>query len=154
MTGMPQLSDAHRQLAKIVGDWRGEEKLHPSPWDPVGGMADARVQNRLALGGFVVVQDYEQKRGGQVTFEGHAVFRYDAQAQCYVSHWFDSMAMQPNEFRGQFVNDVMTLNMQGPMGHNRTVFDFSKPGQYTFKMEVSPDGQHWHPFMEGKYARK
>ena len=64
---MPKPGPAQQQLARLAGNWSGEEKLLPSPWDPKGGIATGKAANRLALDGWIVVQDYEQARGGQVT---------------------------------------------------------------------------------------
>jgi hypothetical protein len=151
---MPKLSDAHRKLDKIVGTWLGEEKIYPSPFDPQGGMAVARVCNKSALDGFAVVQDYEQVRGATVNFRGHCVFRYDGFQNCYFMHWFDSMGMPPSDFKGSFDNDVLIATAQNPQGYMRATFDFREPGRYTFRMDVSPDGNQWFPFMEGKYAKQ
>lgn len=148
---MPQLTEPHRRLAVLVGSWRGEETLQPSPWDPKGGTAIGEVRNSLALDGFAVVQDYAQARGGQVTFRGHGVFRWDQEAQEYVLHWFDSMGQAPTEFRGTFVDGVLTLSSAQPHGMTRAAFDFRRSGQYEYRMEVSPDGHTWHPFMTGTY---
>jgi hypothetical protein len=150
---MPKLSDAHRQLERFVGNWTGEEKIAPSPWDPQGGSAIGRVNNRLALDGFVVVQDYEQERNGAVTFRGHGVFSYDPNQDCYLMHWWDSMGMPPNVFKGNFDGQVATLVCEdGPM-KSRATFDLGD-NNYSFRMEVSQDGANWMTFMEGTYARQ
>jgi len=151
---MPKPTQAHQKLQRIVGSWSGEERMHPSPWDPKGGTALARVHNRSALDGFVVVQEYEQERNGAVTFRGLGVFSWVADQQCYALHWFDSMGMPPNLFQGNFEGDVLSMTSQSPQGHNRAVFDFREQGVYRFQMDVSPDGQQWHTFMEGAYTRK
>ena len=151
---MPKPTAAHRQLEKMVGRWTGEEKLFPSPWDPQGGTAIARLENRFALDGFAVVQDYEQERDGKINFRGHGVIRWDATQQCYEMYWFDSMGMPPNVFRGNFDGEVLTLIGKDLQGHSRTVFDLNKKTQYTFRMEVSPDGNQWFTFMEGNYTRE
>lgn len=150
---MPKPTEAHKKLEMLVGSWSGEEKLQPSPWDPQGGTAVGTVENRAALGGFAVVQDYRQERGGRVTFEGHGVFRYEPMAGVYEMWWFDSMGMPPTCFRGGFEGNVLMVAAQGPQGWSRAVFDFGKKGSYTFRMEVSPDGAQWFGFMEGRYAR-
>jgi len=80
---MPQPTAAHHRLEKLVGRWSGEERIHPSPFDPAGGIAVARAENRLALDGFAVVQDYEQERNGKISFRGHGVLRWEAHQQCY-----------------------------------------------------------------------
>jgi len=151
---MPKTTEAHRRLEKLVGDWVGEETVHPSPFDPKGGPAVGRVSNRLALEGFAVVQDYEQERNGAITFRGHGVFRFDAAEAVYTLHWFDSMGMAPNLFRGSFENEVLSLTCREAEGHSRGIFDFREPGHYSFQMEVSPDGKQWFPSLEGRYARR
>jgi hypothetical protein len=152
---MPQPTDAHRRLDTLVGRWRGEERMLPSPWDPKGGTAVGRVRNLAALDGFAVVQDYEQERGGgAVTFRGHGVFRWDVTANEYVLHWFDSLGLDPNEFRGTFDGDVLTLVSRGAQGLTRAVFDFGERGRYSYRMDVSGDGAQWAPMMTGEYARE
>jgi hypothetical protein len=128
--------------------------MHPSPWDPTGGVAIGRVRNVSALDGFVVVQDYEQERDGQVTFRGHGVFWWDSTAQTYVLHWFDSMGQPPNEFRGAFEGDVLTLVSHTSLGQARATWDYSQPGRCVHLFEVSGDGVQWQPFMEGSYTRE
>lgn len=148
---MPKLTAAHRQLERLIGRWAGEEKIHPSPFDAQGGKAIACLENRLALDGFAVVQDYEQEKNGAVVFRGHGVFRWEAMQQCYEMHWFDSMGLAPTVFRGNFTGEVLKLTSQSPQGYSRATFDFGTKGHYEFLMEVSPDGQQWFPFMEGRY---
>ncbi len=150
---MPKPTDAHKKLARLVGTWTGEEKMHPSPWDPKGGTAMGKITNRLALGGFAVIQEYRQERGGQTTFEGHGVFSYDAARQDYLLHWFDSMGTPPNEFRGRFEGQVLTLFSESPQGRSRAIFDLGGDGTYTFKMDMSPDGRQWQTLMEGGYRK-
>jgi hypothetical protein len=150
---MPKPSAAHRELERLVGDWTGTEHMYPSPWNPAGGDALARITNRLAVDGFNVVQEYEQETAGIVTFRGHGVFSWDAGQTCYVLHWFDSMGMPPNVFRGNFAGDVLTVSTTWPQGLGRAVFDLSREGHYTFRMEASEDGKQWAPLMEGQYQR-
>jgi hypothetical protein len=82
------------------------------------------------------------------------VFRWDPTQQCYFLHWFDSMGFPPNDFRGQFEGDVLTLVFQGSMGHHRAIFDLREPDRYAFRMDVSSDGNQWFPFMEVPAMRK
>lgn len=151
---MPKPSDAHQKLTRLVGRWRGEERLFPTPWDPKGGIAIGRVENRTALDGFVVVQDYEQAREGTVNFRGHGVFSWDDPQQCYKMHWFDSMGMPASEYKGTLNDNILTLTSKNPQGLNRAIFNLQQEGKYKFLMEVSPDGQQWFPFMEGHYSRE
>lgn len=151
---MPRPTDAHRRLEQFAGHWVGEEIMHPSPWDPEGGKAEGHMQSRRALDGFAAIDDYEQRRGGQVTFRGHGVHSYDTQQQCYVLHWWDSMGMPANVFRGNFTGDVLTMTCVDAQGHSRMTYDLSQPGQLRSKLEMSPDGKEWKVFMESSYRRR
>jgi hypothetical protein len=150
---MPTPAAAHQELERFVGTWRGEEQIFPSPFDPAGGTAIGRVRNVRALDGFAVVQDYEQERGGAVNFRGHGVFRYDPGQSRYEVHWFDSFGANANIMTGQFKGAVLTL--ENTTGHRmRANWDFGTPGRYAYRMEISPDGTNWMPFMAGTYVRE
>lgn len=150
---IPKPGAAHTRLHALAGLWSGEERLHPAPWDPAGGMANAVVRNRVVLDGFAVVQEYEQYRDGNRTFSGHGLFWWDGAANQYVMTWFDSMMGVPAEFRGGFEGDVLRLMNTMPQGGVvRCSFDCGVRGEYVFTMEVSQDGQAWSPSMEGAYS--
>lgn len=151
---MPKPSAAHKKLHKLEGTWSGDEQHSPSPFDPKGGSAKAKVKNKIALDGFAVVQEYEQKRGGKPTFSGHAIFRYDAEAAEYQMLWMDSMGGPANTFRGTFDGKVMSLSSESGQGKMRCIFEFPKKDAYVFTMDVSMDGTEWMPFMTGKYKKK
>ena len=152
---MPRPTEHHDKLKRLVGTWTGTETMYPSPWDPNGGEADAKVDNRLALDGFNVVQDYEQSRGGQVTFKGHGVMGYDVHRGVHYMLWFDSMGTPPNEFTGGFEGDSFHLANENPAGKSRSTFDLSGPEDtYSFKMEFCPHGGEWAPLMEGSYRKQ
>jgi hypothetical protein len=151
---MPQPTAAHRQLAALVGDWVGEEKMFPSPGDPKGGTATGRVHNRLALDGLVVVQDYEQERGGAVNFRGHGIFAWDAEQQRHMLYWFDSVAQTPNLFQGNFEGNALVVTSASTQGHVKATFELLPPDRYRYRMDVSGDGQSWAPMMEGHYRRQ
>ncbi len=152
---MPRPTEQHDRLKRLVGTWIGTETMYPSPWDPNGGVSDARIENRAALDGFNVVQDYEQSRDGKVTFRGHGVMGFNAHADQYYMHWFDSMGTPPNEFVGAWEGDELELTNENPMGKSRTVFDLSGPeNAYAFKMEFCPHGGEWAPLMSGTYRKQ
>jgi hypothetical protein len=151
---MAKPTDDHRKLEKLIGSWVGEEHIHPSPSDPRGGVAVGRVLNRLALGGLIVVQEYEQERNGSISARGHGVFSWDPTQHCYALHWFDSWGLKPSEFHGDFQGPVLTLISKEKHGLSRAVFSFLVDGSYTFKMDVSKDGNHWYTCTEGHYLRQ
>jgi hypothetical protein len=151
---MPQLTDHHKKLEKLVGRWHGTETMHPSQWDPQGGTATGRNDSRLALKGFAVITDYEQERDGAITFSGHGVMTYDTNKACYVLHWFDSIGSPPEVFKGNFDGDVLTMSHGGPGMHARLTYDFSREGILHSRMEMSQDGAEWATFFECDYERQ
>ena len=154
MNEMPKPGPIHKKLEAFAGTWSGEEKMHPSQWDPKGGMAQATMTSRVACDGFYVVGDYEQKRNGAVTFRGHSVFGVDGKTQEVVLHWFDSMGMGDDVFRGKFQGDTLTLTSQSQMGHHRMMYDFSEEGTMRSKMDMSSDKKQWNTVFEGVYHHK
>jgi hypothetical protein len=151
---MPTPTEAHKRLERLAGRWSGEERMTPMPFDPEGGVAHGRVDNRVALDGFAVVQDYEQKRRGTVTYRGHGVYRWDADKDEYVLYWYDSMGGPPTEYRGPFEGDTLTLIGKTVYGFNRAVVDLSEPDRYSFHADASPDGETWETFLEARYTRE
>jgi hypothetical protein len=151
---MPKPGDAHKRLEALVGEWTGPETMHPAPWDPAGGAATGEVVNSWILDGFAVMQQYAQIRNGTRNFSGHGVFWYDPAADQYGMTWWDSMGGSASHFRGRFDGDRLVLLSDMPQGgFCRSVFDIGTPGRYSFLMEVSPDGEHWAPAMEGTYEK-
>ena len=150
---MPKPGEHHEKLKKLAGQWQGEEKMYPSDWDPKGGTAMGHTSARVSLDGFAVLSDYHQERDGRVTYQGHAVWTYDAKEGCYVLHWFDSMGSPAEVFKGTFENNVLTVSHGGKM-HARLTYDLSHGDTMKSKMEMSPDGTHWNVFFDGIYRKK
>lgn len=150
---MPKPSAGHDRLSQLVGNWEGEETMHPSPWDPGGGLAIGRNRYASALGGFAVLCDYEQERDGAITFSGHGVYTYDPKADRYALHWFDSMGSPPEVFTGRFEGDVLTLAHGGPGMHVRMTTDLSTEGVMKARMEMSKDGADWNVLFDAVYRR-
>ena len=152
---MPKAGEEHRRLHALVGEWVGDETLSPSPWGP-GGKAVGRSSCRLDLDGFWVVQDYVEEKDGQVTFRGHGLFGWDAQAKEYCWYWVDSMGFVPaSPSRGQWEGDTLTFRSSSPRGQSRYTYRFAADGSYQMRIENSFDGgQTFATFMEGTYRRK
>jgi len=151
---LPKPGADHERLEKLAGPWAGTETMHPSPWDPKGGKAEAVTRGRISLGGFAVVVDYEQRRDGRVTFEGHGVYLWDGEAREVVLHWFDSMGGGREEFRGSWDGDRLTLTSKNPMGYARMLYDFSEPGRLSSAMDMSKDGESWSRLFDGSYQHE
>jgi len=152
--GMPTPSSGHVRLQELAGYWEGEETMHPSQWDPKGGVAVGKNNNELSLGGFALISDYVQERDGATTFSGHGVYTYDPKTDRYALHWFDCMGSPPELFVGGFEGDVLTLAHGGPGMHARMTYDLSTPGTMKSMMEMSQDGKDWKVLFEATYQRK
>ena len=152
---MPQPQEEHHRLQKLAGTWTGEETINPTPWDPKGGPAKARVEARADCDGFWVVMEYTQLRGDQVTYRGHGVFGYDTCDKNYLMFWFDSTGMSAQSpAKGRWDGNRLVFVNQTPMGHGRYSYEFEGEGKYRFRIDNSQDGKQWVPFMEGEYSRK
>jgi Protein of unknown function (DUF1579) len=153
MPSMPQPSPEHLKLHRLAGTWAGDEKLSPSPWGP-GGPARGRITGRVAMDGFFVVSDYEEEKGGQVTFRGHSVFGWDQKREVVVWYWVDSMGMPPPQATtGGWDGDKLVFSQASPEGHSRFTHEFQGGDRYLFRMEASQDGKSWSTMMEGDYRR-
>lgn len=149
----PQLSPAHRELHRLVGEWHGDEQLHPTPFDPAGGRALSNIRNRLGLDGFAVVQEYEQTRADRPVFLGHGVFRYDPMAEVCLLYWFDAFSNRTVEFEGGFAGDTLTLLHRAPQGQVRATWNFVGADRLEYEMEMSGDGKSWVRYLSGNYSR-
>lgn len=151
---MPKVTEHHRKLQALAGEWDGDEKMHPSPWDPKGGKSTSRTTARLELGGFFLISDYVQKRGPQETFRGHGVFGWDHRQQRYTMHWFDVMGGDPGPpALGTWEGNRLVFQNQHHMGHSRYIYTVEHDGLYRFLLESSQDGKKWMSFIEGTYKR-
>ena len=149
-----QLTDGHKILAKLAGNWTGDEKMFPSPWDEKGGTATAKLTSKVVLDGFGVTTDYEQSRGGQVTYRGHGVYAYDPREKTYHMTWFDTMSGGiGGTSKGTFDGKTLAFGNQHAMGHSRYSYTFQGDGKVLFKIEASQDGKAWKPFLEGTYTK-
>ena len=154
MNEMPKPNAAHARLHALAGRWIGQETIPPCPWDPQGGTAVGHCDNRIALDGWVLLHDYEQERDGRICFRGHGVFSFDAATGEYVLHWWDTMGVTPNVFRGVFVDHRLVLNCHDSQGHSRTTWELPGGDTYRFQMEMSQDGVQWQTMMSGEYQRQ
>jgi len=150
---MPKAGPGHLKLEILAGAWEGEETMHPSQWDPEGGIALGRTMNHLDLNGFALISDYEQERNGVVTFTGHGVFSFNPENELYSLHWFDCMGSPPEVFTGRFDGDVLTLAHGGPGMHASMTYDMSQAGQMRSKMEMSEDGSAWKTMYEAIFKK-
>ncbi len=158
---MSKLTEEHRKLHRLAGEWAGEEMIYPSPPDR-GGRASARATGRVELDGFFVVTDYVEEREGAPPYLGHGIYGWDPIGRAFTMHWFDSMGSIPTGVaRGQWTpggadgaDAELVFEQRTHQGYARYVYRFTRGRDvYVFRIESSRDGRDWKPFMEGKYRR-
>ena len=143
----------HRRFEQMAGTWVGEETMYPSAWDPKGGTAIGRTVGRVTVGGFALVIDYEQTRGGAVTFAGHGIYTFDPMSELYAMTWVDSIGSPPERFTGKFADEVLVMGHGGPPMHVRMRSDYTRPDRIASSMEMSADGRTWNKLFDGDYRR-
>lgn len=151
---MPTVGSEMSRLTELfVGTWRGEEQLHPSEWDPVGGPALGTWTVRAGVDGFCLLVDYEEERGGKVVYRGHGVHGWDQGEQSFLAYWFDNIGVMPKTpVRARLDGDRYTYTEVSPMGQTRMTYAWAD-GMFTFSIERSPDGTTWSPMHDGRYRR-
>jgi len=150
-----EVLEQHKKITgAMAGTWNGDEKLYPSPWDSAGGAAKGRLSARVDLDGFFVITDYQQERGGAVTYRGHGVYGWDPNLACYTMNWFDSMGGGcATAARGTWAGNTLTFTQESPMGHGRYTYTFESPMRMLFRIDMSQDGKNWAPFMESVFTK-
>jgi len=151
---MQKPTAGHAKLETLAGVWVGEETMHPSQWDPKGGVAQGHTESRMALSGFALVSDYRQERDGVVTFTGHGVWTYDSKAELYTLHWFDCMGSPPEVFQGRFEGAGIVMAHGGPGMHARMTYDLTDPRRMKCVMQMSQDGREWKTLFDGWYEKQ
>jgi len=151
---MPEIRPEMRRLAELfVGTWRGDERLFPSTWDPVGGPAVGTWTVRAVAGGFALALDYVEERDGRVTYQGHGVHAQDVGTGQLAAFWFDNIGVVPTAgVPATFADDRYRYTEVGPSGHTRFTYAW-QGGVFTFTIERSPDGATWAPMHAGTFQR-
>lgn len=149
---MPPPDDLEQRLRQSVGTWRGTERMTRDPADPLGVLAEARTEARLAASGCVLISEYTQTIEGETSMDGVAVTTWDPASGCYAMYWFDGRN-PPGRFVGDYENGELILEGEG---HGmRLRHRTSRPGPDTMRTvsEVSPDGESWTVVFDGTNER-
>jgi hypothetical protein len=150
---MPKATAQHEKLASLVGEWTGEETLHPSPWSPETRHARGRFSMHMAVDGMFLVNDYEEERDGKIVFRGHGVYGWDPKRERYTMYWFDSMGGSPAETLGTWEGNELVFTNKSEMGHGRYVYTVKDATHIGFRIDTSKDGESWTCLMEGHFTR-
>ena len=151
---MPKVASEMIRLTELfAGTWQGEETLHPSEWDPVGGPARGTWTVRAGVDGFCLLVDYDEERDGKVVYRGHGVHGWDNFEGGFFAFWFDNIGSMPKAaVRATLDGDRYTYTEVTPMGHSRFTYAWAD-GVFSFTIDRSKDGATWAPMHEGRYRR-
>jgi hypothetical protein len=110
----------------LAGEWEGTEHIAGSPWTTAGTARGTHTM-RPATRGQTLVQDYEQRRGDEVTLTGHGVFAVEPETGAMLWWWFDDYGHPPlSPARGEVSADgALVLVKTTPRGRQRATFQVS-----------------------------
>jgi hypothetical protein len=107
------LSNAHKEFAKYVGDWEVEAQMWETPdSQPIVSKGVAKME--LILSGRFLKTVFNSNWDG-IPFEGISVDGYDNAKKHYVSLWMDNFGTGLSIFYGESDDEGKTIFYQGTM---------------------------------------
>jgi hypothetical protein len=152
---MCSLVSSLEPLTPLLGRWRGRETLEPSPWMP-GGTTDGAWSLSAGVGGTALIQDYEQRRDGEITFVAHGVIAGEAPGDAQLrSWWFDTFAHAPLEPAKATVDGRrLTVTKRTARGTSITTLWLDDDTTLNQTIELQLPGEAaLAPLMRGRYDR-
>jgi uncharacterized protein DUF1579 len=150
---MPTVGPEQKKFNELFsGTWRGEEKLHPSDWDPKGGTGFGTWVAHPSLDGFFTIVEYTEERDGKINYRGHGVYGWDPHQKAYVHYWFDNMGFPPKApIVGHLEGNKYWYTTEDGGKKQRMTYEWNGD-KLEFRIETSKDGS-WSPMHEGRYTR-
>jgi hypothetical protein len=147
-------TDSNNVLARLAGEWEGEEAIATTRWGE-GGPATGRISARLDLGGRALLQDYREERDGRPALQAHAVFTAGPEHDQYALYWFDSYGFAPAQpAPGHWDGRRLVFLRSSPRGQTRHSYELVDADTWRLTLESSFDGGvRWEPVMQGTYRR-
>ena len=105
------VGEHHSYLAAFVGTWDASSTFWNTPGEPPMEATGVMV-NELTLDGRFLQQDYSSEIMGQA-FEGHGLWGYSNNDECYKSIWIDNMTTDLTFSTGYGSEDHKTFTMMG-----------------------------------------
>jgi len=150
---MPKPGPEQQRLRYFVGDWRSEGDMKASPFGP-GGKFTGTDHSEM-LGDFFVVTRSDGS-GPMGKMKALATLAYDPKEKVYTYDEYNSMG-QHEVSKGTVSGDTWTwtndTDMGGKVMKGRFILKELSPTSYTFKFDMSEDGNSWTNVMEGKTTK-
>lgn len=147
----PELS----KLDYFAGDWISDGDMKPGPMGP-GGKISSTDEAHWMEGKFFLV--IHSKFGGAMgSGTGISIMGYDPEHKVYTYNEFNSMG-QAERSTGTVDGDTWTFtsdeNFGGQIMKGRFTMKIQSPTAYTYKFDISPDGNQWTTVMDGSAKKK
>jgi len=150
---MPKPGPEQQRLRYFVGDWRSEGDMKASPFGP-GGKFTGTDHSEM-LGDFFVLTRSDGS-GPMGKMKAVATLAYDPKQKVYTYDEYNSFG-QHEVSKGTVSGDTWTWTNEDEMGgkvmKGRFVLKELSPTSYTFKFDMSEDGNSWTNVMEGKTTK-
>ena len=143
------------KLDYLAGKWVSEGDMKPGPMGP-GGKIVSDDESHWQEGKFFLVMNSKFK-GAMGDGTSLAVFGYDPEKKVYTYNEFNSMG-QATKSEGTVDGNTWAWtgdqNFGGQILKGRFTMMVQSPAAYTYKYEISPEGNNWTLVMDGKSTKK
>lgn len=152
---MPKPASELKKVDYFAGKWTSEGDMKPGPMGP-GGKMTMTEHNQWMDGGFILTMHSEFKIEAMGSGSGVAYMGYDPDKKVYTYDEFNSMGEAVHS-TGTVDGNTWQWNGERHVGGStmktRFVIKTLSPTSYTFKFEMSPDGNNWSTVMDGKATK-
>ena len=143
-----------KKLGYFVGSWNTTGEVKQNPFMPAGKMTGS-TKCEWFPGGFHVVC-HDTGKGPMGTMHGLGIMAYNTEDKVYTYSGADSSGMS-TAAKGNVDGNNWVYTSEDKMGgktfHGRYSMVTASPDSYTFKYEMSEDGNNWTTLMEGKSTK-
>lgn len=146
-------TEQQRALAQLAGNWKGTQKLSPSPWDAnAKGEASTTITAKLGLADLFVLVDYTQSLPDKTTYLAHLVIGFNASKAEHQIFWFDTNGSIGPPFTGTLDGKTLTVQRTGGKASMQVTWTIAA-AKMTLVLSHSTDGKTWTPFSEGTFQK-
>jgi len=143
-----------KKLGYFVGTWNSTGEVKQNPFMPAGKFTGTSKCEWFP-GGFHVVC-HDNGKGPMGSMHGLGIMAYNAEDKVYTYMGADSSGMSVAA-KGNVDGNNWVYTSEDKMGgktfHGRYSMVTASPDSYTFKYEMSEDGNNWTTMMEGKTTK-
>ena len=146
-----------KNLDVFVGSWNLQGEMKPGSMGPGGSMTETETCKWMAGGYFLVCNvDFKSTMGDGT---GTSYMSYDPSEKMYTYDAFNSMG-EAEHAKGTLEGDTWTWSSEEKMGGQSVKAHFiikvpsPTPTSYSFRFDMSPDGNTWNTVMDGKATKQ